>query len=77
MLSKVIYIDAMLETDINDAEYTDIYLIVIKWVEFELRRNGLSFDAGLLASFEQWFKEITTETEESVNKSIAEGFTSI
>jgi len=68
---KVIYIDAMLETDINDAEYTDIYLIVIKWVEFELRRNGLSFDAGLLASFEQWFKEITNETVESVDKSIA------
>lgn len=68
---KVIYVDAMLETDINDAEYTDIYLIVIKWVEFELRRNGLSFDAGLLASFEQWFKEITNETVESVDKSIA------
>ena len=68
---NVIYIDAMLETDINDAEYTDIYLIVIKWVEFELRRNGLSFDAGLLASFEQWFKEITNETVESVDKSIA------
>ena len=68
---KVIYVDAMLETDINDAEYTDIYLIVIKWVEFELRRNGLNFDAGLLASFEQWFKEITHETVESVDKSIA------
>jgi ABC-type phosphate transport system ATPase subunit len=53
---KVIYVDAMLETDINDAEYTDIYLIVIKWVEFELRRNGLKFDAGLLASFEEWFR---------------------
>ena len=68
---KVIYVDAMLETDINDAEYTDIYLIVIKWVEFELRHNGLKFDAQLLANFEQWFKEITNETVESVDHSIA------
>jgi len=68
---KVIYVDAMVETDINDTEYTDIYLIVIKWVEFELRRNGLRFDAGLLANFEQWFKEITNETVETVDKSIA------
>ncbi|MCY7331146.1 MAG: ATP-binding protein [Pseudanabaena sp. CAN_BIN31] len=68
---KVIYVDAMTETDINDAEYTDIYLIVIKWVEFELRRNGLSFDHQLLANFEQWFKEIINETVESVDKSIA------
>jgi energy-coupling factor transporter ATP-binding protein EcfA2 len=68
---QVIYIDAMIETDINNAEYTDIYLIVIKWVEFELRRNGLKFDAKLLSSFEEWFKEIITETVESVEKSIS------
>ena len=59
---QVIYIDAMLETDINDAEYTDIYLIAIKWVEFELRKHGLKFDAELLSSFEEWFKEVTNET---------------
>ena len=68
---QVIYIDAMLETDINDAEYTDIYLIAIKWVEFELRKHGLKFDAELLSSFEEWFKEVTNETVESVERAIS------
>ena len=68
---KVIYVDAMLETDINDAEYTDIYLIVIKWVVYELRQQGLEVDAGLRKSFEDWFKEVIDETEESVNRSIS------
>jgi len=68
---QVIYVDASSETDINDAEYTDIYLIVIKWVEFELRKQGLKFDAELLSNFEEWFKEVTNETVESVDKSIS------
>jgi energy-coupling factor transporter ATP-binding protein EcfA2 len=68
---QVIYVDASNETDINDAEYTDIYLIVIKWVEFELRKQGLKFDAELLSNFEEWFKEVTNETVESVDKSIS------
>ena len=68
---QVIYVDASNETDINDAEYTDIYLIVIKWVEFELRKKGLKFDAELLSNFEEWFKEVTNETVESVDKSIS------
>jgi len=68
---QVIYVDALLETDINDAKYTDIYLIVIKWIEFELRKHGLKFDNELLSSFEEWFKEITEETVDSVDKSIS------
>ena len=67
---KVIYLEANEETDINNAEYTDFYLIVIKQVEFALREMGLSFDAGLLKSFEDWFKQVTQETEKSVESSI-------
>ncbi|WP_427156952.1 P-loop NTPase fold protein [Aliinostoc sp. HNIBRCY26] len=67
----VIYLEVNEETDINDASYTDLYLIVIKQVEFELRKLGLSFDKGLLQNFESWFKEITKETEESVEKSVS------
>ena len=68
---RVIYLEANEETDINDISYTDLYLIVIKQVEFELRKLGLSFDSQLLNNFESWFKEITEETEESVEASIS------
>ena len=44
----VIYLEANEETDINDAEYTDLYLIVIRQVEFALRRHKLKFDPQLL-----------------------------
>ena len=59
------------ETDINDASYTDLYLIVIKQVEFELRKLGLKFDSELLENFESWFKEITNESEATVEASIS------
>lgn len=38
---RVIYLEANEETDINNAEYTDFYLVVIKQVEFALREMGL------------------------------------
>jgi energy-coupling factor transporter ATP-binding protein EcfA2 len=67
----VIYLEVNEETDINDANYTDLYLIVIKQVEFALRKLGLNFDQRLLNSFEAWFKDITKENEESVEKSVS------
>lgn len=67
---KVIFLEANEETDINNAEYTDFYLIVIKQVEFALREVGLGFDAELLKSFEDWFKQVTKETEKTVESSI-------
>ncbi|MEH2364520.1 P-loop NTPase fold protein [Nostoc sp.] len=67
----VIYLEVNEETDINDARYTDLYLIVIKQVEFELRKLGLKFDSQLLGNFESWFKDITKETEETVERSVS------
>jgi Cdc6-like AAA superfamily ATPase len=58
------------ETDINDVFYIDIYLMIIRQVEYNLRKLGIKFDGALLAEFEKWFKEITTESEETVNRSI-------
>ncbi|MGF1570288.1 MAG: P-loop NTPase fold protein [Nodosilinea sp.] len=58
------------ETDVNDLEYTDLYLVIIKQVEVTLRRAGLRFDPKLLTSFEDWFKDITHETEETVARSV-------
>ena len=45
--------------------------VVIKQVEFTLRKLGLKLDQRLLNSFENWFKEITEENEESVEKSVS------
>lgn len=58
------------KTDVNDLEYTDLYLVIIKQVELAMRRAGLKFDAKLLTSFEDWFKEVTQETEETVERSV-------
>jgi hypothetical protein len=68
---RVIYLEANEETDINDAEYTDLYLIVIKQIEFEMRQLDLKFDPQLLQGFEDWFKEVTRETEHSVESSVS------
>jgi energy-coupling factor transporter ATP-binding protein EcfA2 len=67
---RVIYLEANEETDINDAEYTDFYLIVIKQIEASLRAMGLRFDAQLQGDVENWFKEITRENERTVESSV-------
>jgi hypothetical protein len=63
---SILYVNAL-----PDAEYTDLYLIVIKQVEFEMRKLGLKFDSRLLKNFEDWFKEVTNETENSVESSVS------
>ncbi|NMF57238.1 AAA family ATPase [Pseudanabaena yagii] len=68
---KVMYVDIEVDADPNDFEYTEIYLLAIKWIEFELRKEGLKFDAQLFKNFEDWFKEVIEETEESVEKSVS------
>jgi energy-coupling factor transporter ATP-binding protein EcfA2 len=67
----IIYLEADEEIDIQDARYTDLYLVIIKQVEYELRKRGIKFDDGLLENFENWFKSITNETEETVEKSVS------
>ncbi|MFM2312497.1 MAG: hypothetical protein RLZZ04_1773 [Cyanobacteriota bacterium] len=67
----IVYLEADIELDINDAEYTDLYLLIIKKVADELYKLGAEFDKKLLASFESWFKEITNETEKSVELGIS------
>ena len=68
---RVIYLEVDEETDINDASYTDFYLIAIKQVEFEMRRLGLNLDGRLMDNFEAWFKEVTQETEQTVESSVS------
>ncbi|MEG4419343.1 AAA family ATPase [Microcoleus sp. LAD1_D5] len=68
---RVIYLEVDEETDINDVSYTDFYLIAIKQVEFEMRGLGLKLDARLMDNFEAWFKDVTKETEQTVESSVS------
>jgi predicted AAA+ superfamily ATPase len=38
----VVYLEVDEESDINDIDYTDLYLIVIKQIEFALRKLNIS-----------------------------------
>ena len=67
----IIYLEADQEIDIQDARYIDLYLVLIKQIEYELRQRGIKFNDQLLINFEAWFKEITEETEETVEKSVS------
>src|SRR4028118_1303591 len=68
---RVIYIEFDLELDVNDAEYTDLYLLFIKKVADDLTELRLKFDPKLLDSFEAWFKDVTEETEATVESSVS------
>ena len=68
---RVIYREFDWEADVNDAEYTDIYLLFIKKVADDLTEVRLKFDPKLLDSFEAWFKEVTEETEATVQSSVS------
>jgi len=65
-----IFLNVEDETDINDVEYIDIYLTVIRQVETALRKLKVNLNGELIKSFENWFREIIKETEETVQLSI-------
>ena len=67
----VIYLEIDEVTDINDVEYTDLYLLVVQYLEYELRKLKIKLDQGILKEFEDWFAEITEETEQTIEKSIS------
>ncbi|MEG4941760.1 P-loop NTPase fold protein [Microcoleus sp. F4-D5] len=68
---RVIYIEFDQELDVLDAEYTDLYLLFINKVADDLTKLRLKFDSKLLERFESWFKEVTKETEETVQSSVS------
>lgn len=70
---EIIYVVATDELDINDADYKDIYLVIIQRITEKLNEWKLSSDPKLISAFEDWFKEITGETEQSVEKSVSLG----
>jgi hypothetical protein len=68
---RVIYMEVDEETDINDVAYTDLYLLVVKYVEYSLRSIGLQPDRGIIKEIEQWFCDITNETVAKVDSSVS------
>jgi len=68
---RVIYREFDWERDVNDAEYTDLYLLFIKKVADDLTELRLKFDPKILDSFEAWFKDVTKETEATVQSSVS------
>jgi hypothetical protein len=68
---RVIYREFDWARDVNDAEYTDIYLLFIKKVADDLTELCLKFDRKLLDSFESWFKDVNEETEATVQSSVS------
>lgn len=65
---RVIYLEANEEIDINDADYKDLYLVIVHRVARELEYLGLKLNPKLVKDFEAWFKEVTEEKEESWQK---------
>ncbi|WP_445173979.1 hypothetical protein [Microcoleus sp.] len=68
---RVIYREFDWEQDVNEAEYTDLYLLLINKVADDLTELRLKFDPKLLESFESWFKDVTEETEGTVQSSLS------
>ena len=66
----VLFIKTDEESDLNDLEYTDLYLVIIKQVEYALRQQGIRFKSSLEKGFEKWFLEITEEREETVTRAV-------
>jgi hypothetical protein len=68
---RVIYREFDGEGDVNDAEYTDLYLLFIKKVADDLTELRLKFGTKLLDSFEAWFKDVAEETEATIQSSLS------
>jgi energy-coupling factor transporter ATP-binding protein EcfA2 len=68
---RVIYIEANDQLDVDGAEYTDLYLLLIYKISNELAALRLHFDPTLVQDFQRWFMEITEETEKTVETSMS------
>jgi hypothetical protein len=60
---EVIYVKATDELDINDADYKDIYLVIVKYLTQALESWGLQNSPQLIQAFRDWFKDIIREEE--------------
>ena len=68
---RVIYREVDWKRDVNEAEYTDIYFVCVKKIAGDLTELRLKFDPKLLESFASRFKDVTEETEATVQSSVS------
>ncbi|MEM7773797.1 MAG: hypothetical protein AAF327_25245, partial [Cyanobacteria bacterium P01_A01_bin.37] len=61
---RVIYLEANDEIDINDADFKDLYLVIVHRVARELEYLGLRSNPKLIQDFDNWFKDVTEEKED-------------
>jgi energy-coupling factor transporter ATP-binding protein EcfA2 len=59
----VIYLESDKITDINDVQYTDLYLLITQYLEYEMRQLGIKLDGNVLEDMEQWFADTVKELE--------------
>jgi hypothetical protein len=68
---RVIYRQFDWKRDVDEAEYTDIYFVGVKKIADDLTELRLKFDPKLLESFGSRFKDVTEETEATVQSSVS------
>jgi energy-coupling factor transporter ATP-binding protein EcfA2 len=68
---QVIYLESDKITDINDVQYTDIYLLIAQYLEYDLRQLNIKLDSKIVEDIEQWFAEIVEELQMSKDIEVA------
>ncbi len=59
----VIYLESEKITDINDVQYTDLYLLIAQYLEYEMRQLKIKLDSKIIEDVEQWFADVIEELE--------------
>ncbi len=59
----VIYLESEKITDINDVQYTDLYLLIAQYLEYEMRQLGIKLNSKIIEDVEQWFADVIKELE--------------
>jgi energy-coupling factor transporter ATP-binding protein EcfA2 len=67
----VIYLESDKITDINDVQYTDLYLLIAQYLEYEMRQINIQLDSRIIQDIEQWFADVIRELEMSKNIEVA------
>uniref|UniRef100_UPI00286C3EB8 P-loop NTPase fold protein n=1 Tax=Chamaesiphon sp. OTE_75_metabat_556 TaxID=2964692 RepID=UPI00286C3EB8 len=68
---QVIYLESDKITDINDIQYTDIYLLIAQYLEYEMRQLKIELNKKIVEDIEQWFAEVIEELQMSKDIEVA------
>jgi energy-coupling factor transporter ATP-binding protein EcfA2 len=59
----VIYLESDEIIDIHDVQYTDLYLLITQYLEYEMRQLKIKLDSKIMQDIEQWFADVVEELE--------------